>query len=257
MVPKPILQLIAEYATGKIKIYECTDCYNEIEILIMNDRSIYYSNNNNSSYDKFTVPPICCGNECNTPLFCCNKISKKHNQCTNCENDFCQYCISECSFEHPCCDDCLLSCAGGNCGVGTEVCYQCNEVAIDNSLLLAMWQCDKCKNGYCGHCTNDCGIKHGNCSQCHNEICGECCPDWFCTNAKDCKGFSCMDCNKHGICKCKSCKKKYCRHCIETCDNCGKYYCQQCKGLFDGVDICSRCARKCKKSNKSSKSNKC
>ena len=219
-IPSTILQLIAEYSTGKI--YQCTVC-DKSEVLIMHDKSMY------SSDDK-SAPIICANDDCNGVIFCCNK-----NECPRCDKYFCDYCMGECCQipEHPCCVECLLTC--GLCYAYLEhggICYSCCNYSLEI--------CDGCNHCYCYEC-----VVFSRCRKCQNSFCSQCHPDWYCANATDCQSFVCMDCNKNGMDKCKECKKTYCQDCVETCIKCGKYYCDNCKKSSD--KMCTRCIKKSKK----------
>ena len=97
-MPASILKLIAEYSTGEI--YDCW-CDKKSEILVMNDDSIYPSDNECS-------PTICKNNECHNVLFGCDEDEIYDLKCDECEELYCQQCIRDCVFEHPCCRDCLI-----------------------------------------------------------------------------------------------------------------------------------------------------
>ena len=239
-IPSVILQLIAEYSTGQI--LQCEECDKETEVLIMNDHTIYSSN------DEF-APIICPGNQCDEVMFCCTKGHEDVNECRACGDYFCEYCIGQCCYEHPCCFECLLTC-GVCCNInqdGDGVCPSCNGDAIDDNFGSgAIWICDGCKGTFCGACA-----LFDTCKKCWNEYCNQCHSDWYCTNSGYCTNSICMDCNKNGMNKCKGCKKKYCQDCVETCGKCGKYYCDHCNKSSD--KMCTRCIKKSKKSEKSKK----
>ena len=227
IMPASILELIAEYATGKI--YDCW-CDKKSEILVMGDDSIHSRNNECS-------PTICNNNTCHNVLFGCDENQIYDIKCRECEELCCWECIGECVHGHPCCGYCLVSCAGDDCRAdgAPSVCLTDNDDYIQdgNCDNCGIEKCGGCKEYYCGQCAT-----FAECYQCKNDFCNQCHPDWFCKN-EECDDYACINCNKDRISMCEICEETYCKTCIKTCKNCDTHVCQQCDEIND--DICNSC----------------
>ena len=232
LIPAVILELIAEYSTGKI--YDCW-CKKKSEILVMNDDSIYPSDNE-------CFPTICCIVGCHNVIFDCHydPYGESPNKCAECEAYLCDNCMNECREEHPCCDDCLLTCAGDACVGASSICTVHNrEYLRDTSGEYDNWgikNCGSCYQYYCGDCAS-----LGDCRKCRITFCSQCCPDWFCSN-EECDNYICIKCNEDRMSMCEVCQETYCKTCIKTCKKCGRHFC-----LDDGDEfVCNQCVTELK-----------
>ena len=239
LVPGVILKLIAEYSSGKI--HNCKR-HKKTEILVMNDGSIYPRD-----HDHQCLATICSVNECHNVIFRCEEYiyPLPPNRCSECGDYLCDNCMKECSEDHPCCDRCLISCAGDFCiTIGApSICishYLNYTQDITDIIEFEDEEYDNCGINQCGGCYEyycyECAL-FGECNQCKKGFCSQCRPDWFCTN-QECGDYACMNCNKDEMFRCKLCKQNYCDFCSECqeLDDVDEFLCDQCEATMNELE---------------------